>query len=288
VAQTFGDLLFVRGAARYQCARDVGVEQGYIDGLSQGATSQTQCLPGLRAGFSLQPTRALKLRASALYGARFASLGERFGTSASMRGNSSLRAERGIGGDIGGRVGGATKHVEASLESSAFYRDTRDVIAYQRVGLGYVRPFNLDRGRFYGVDVQAQLDAWALLRLKSNVSFLDARSVNESGQADNFIPYRSRFTASAEVELHRKHLGAEVDEAGLGAALYFRGARYADPANLIQIPSQASLDLVARVRFYGCVGLQFRVENVTNASRFDTLGYPLPSRGYYLSLEAEF
>ncbi len=279
--------LFVRGAARVQCLRALGSDVGFVDASAGESTTQAQCLPGGRVGASYRVHRDVKLRTSGIYGVRFATLGERYGISSSMRGNPELRAERGFGVDAGVSWERASSVGNVLVESSGYFRSTRDVIAYQRVALGYVRPANLERGRFFGADLRAEFDTTSWVRTSAKLSLLDARRVSEGSRQD-YIPFRSNFVGQFELEAYADDLFDPVNEVSAGAVLYHRGARYADPANLIEIPPQTSLDLYTRLTLVDSVRARFRVENVTQASRFDALGYPLPGRGFYLGVDAEF
>lgn len=283
--QRLADMVFLRGAARYQCLRAEGTDQGYLDGVHQASVENTQCLPGARFGISVEPTPSLTLRSSAIYGARYPTLGERFGVSASMRGNPDLNAEQGFGVDVGASWSKQVEPVVLSIESNAYARRTDHIIAYQRVSLGYVRPFNLQEGRFRGGDVSIALDAWDKIRVSGQLSLLDAQRF-EDGDKKGPIPFQSALSGQMELYAHTGQLTHDVSDLGLRLIAYYRGKRYADPAGLIVIPDQATLDGTLNITVKEALDLRFRVENLTNSARFDALGYPLPGRGYYLGLEA--
>ncbi len=278
---------WLRAGVRYECQRAQGTDAGYLEGERPDSVRSQQCFPGARLGATLAPIPGIELRVTGLYGARFATLGERFGMSASMRGNPQLQAERGLGTDIGLRVGQRLKRAEIHAQASAYYRRTFDGIAYQRVALGYVRPFNLDQGRFLGADLQLGVDAWSMLRCKGSISLLDARSVGQDGQRGP-IPFRSAWSGQMELTVYKEHVTRSLSLLSAGMSLSYRGQRVADPAGLIVIPSQASLDVMVHAALVERVQLKLRIENVTNQLRYDALGYPLPSRGYYLSLETRY
>jgi len=278
---------WLRGGVRYECQRAQGTDIGYLEGQRPTSVRAQQCFPGARLGATFEPIPQLELRATGLYGARFATLGERFGMSASMRGNPQLRAERGVGADLGFRLGQRLKRAEFQAQGSGYYRQTYDVIAYQRVALGYVRPFNLDQGRFLGADLQLAADAWSMLRCKGSISLLHARSIGDDGDQGP-IPFRSAWSGQVELTLYKEQLTRSLSLLSAGVTLSYRGQRFADPAGLIVIPSQASLDLLLNAALVERVFVKMRIENLANQLRYDALGYPLPSRGYYLSLETRY
>lgn len=282
--QRLANMVFLRGAARYQCLRAVGTDQGYLDGSHEQSISNTQCLPGARLGLSVEPLPALVIRSSGIYGARYPTLGERFGVSASMRGNPSLNAEQGFGADLGVSWSKQFDPLVAAIESNVYARRTDHIIAYQRVSLGYVRPYNLDEGRFFGGDLRVILSAWEKLRATGQISLLDAERI-EDGKRSGVIPFRSAVSGQVELYAHTGALTEDLSDLGLRLSAYFRGRRYADPAGLIEIPAQATLDATLNVAVRKAIDLRFRIENLTSSARFDALGYPLPGRGYYLGLE---
>ena len=287
VSQRFARWLYVRGAGRYQCLRATGSDIGYLEGERPAQVTNSQCLPGARVGVSAEPIGDLHVHSTVLYGARYATLGERYGVSASMRGNPTLAAERGFAADLGAVWAKQSPSLSGSVSSNVFYRSTNDVIAYQRVSLGYVRPFNVELGRFFGADATLALEAASLLRLKLSASYLNAQRIEE-GQNVGQIPFRSNLTGQAELTLFRADPWPGVSRVSLGVLGDYRGRRFADPANLVEIPAQATMDLLAQGQFNRQVDLRLRIENLTNAARFDALGYPLPGRGCYLSAELRF
>jgi outer membrane cobalamin receptor len=126
-----------------------------------------------------------------------------------------------------------------------------------------------------------------MLRCKGSISLLRARSVQEDGRQGP-IPFRSAWSGQVEVTLYKQHLTSSLSLLSAGMTLSYRGQRVADPAGLIVIPSQASLDLLLSAALAERVYVKMRIENLTNQLRYDALGYPLPSRGYYLSLEMRY
>ena len=66
----------------------------------------------------------------------------------------------------------------------------------------------------------------------------------------------------------------------------YQSNRYADLAGLAVIPEQHSLDLEASLSaLRGGIVLRARVVNVTGASRYDVVGFPLPGRSFFTSFE---
>ena len=89
-------------------------------------------------------------------------------------------------------------------------------------------------------------------------------------------------------------LSAETRDLGLGAAgrvraevrWVYQSSRYADTAGLAVIPSQSSLDaeLLAQSRDKHFT-VRLRATDLLDTPRFDVVGFPLPGRSAFASLE---
>jgi iron complex outermembrane receptor protein len=82
----------------------------------------------------------------------------------------------------------------------------------------------------------------------------------------------------------RAHRSAKV-----AVSYFYEAARYADPAGLSVIPAQGSLDLEAELGLLDDhLSVRARVSNLLDQTRVDFIGYPLPGRAGYLTLEARW
>jgi hypothetical protein len=69
----------------------------------------------------------------------------------------------------------------------------------------------------------------------------------------------------------------------------YQSSRYADAAGLAVIPEQSSLDaeLLAQTRG-GALTLRVRAADLLDGQRVDVVGFPLPRRSAFASLEAKW
>ncbi len=213
--------------------------------------------------------------------ARVPTLGELFGVSGTVRGAADLRPERGASAEVGGRA--TTRRVH--LEVWAFGRLSEDLLAYRQTALGYVRPYNVGRARTMGAETVVQWIPMRWLSLGGALSLLDARDTTPARpQANDLLPYRARLVAAPRVEA--------VTETPLGRVsgnvrYTYQASRTADPAGLIVLPAQGSLDAGLGVSALDeRVTVRARGANLLGERRLDTVGYPLPGRAFYLALEA--
>jgi iron complex outermembrane receptor protein len=217
----------------------------------------------------------------------FPTIGQRFGVSAVTRGNDALRVERAFSVELGGTWESApSSWARYFLDASVFERHARDLIAYRRSALGYVRPFNVGSARFLGAEMSGEITAFEHLRQRATVTLLDPRDTTEGRTTTNdLLVYRSQITLSEELEVFVQKEASTITHAGLVAYFTYRSGRVADPAGLLIIPQQGIFDLGGRLQFVGQVDFRARLENVLNTARYDSLGFPLPGRSVFLSLE---
>lgn len=253
---------------------------------SGGSEALSEWTPAARLGAELRLLEELSLLGNAGRYARVPTLGELYGTSAVVLGNPDLAAESGLSFDLGVRGAARGRALSVSGDLFAFARFADDLIAYRRSSLGVVRPYNVASARVLGLELQTAAQAFDHARLELAATLTDPRDASDDRQVRNdLLPYQSRLTAHARLELYSKDLGG-VDRAALGASGRHRASRVADPAGLVVIGEDWSLGLDASVLLLQ-ERLAFRaaVENLQGRERYDTVGMPLPGRSYHASAE---
>lgn len=282
---------FVRFALSAQCAEAQGSTEG-VGGQQRREMTWTQCQPEGRIGGVKEFSDAggasvARLRALVHAGVRYPTLGQRFGVSAVTRGNQSLGVERAFSVDLGGTWTPAPRRWGSYfIDASVYQRHAQDLIAYRRSSLGYVRPFNVGSARFIGGEISGEISAFEHVRHRTTVTLLDPRDTTEGRTTENdLLVHRSQITASEELEVYRMSEASTVTYAGLSAYFTYRSGRVADPAGLIIIPQQGVFDLGGRLEFIRQIDLRARLENVLGTARYDSLGFPLPGRSVFLSME---
>ncbi len=248
-------------------------------------------IPEGRAGLRFN-RRVGEVYVSAGRYARLATLSEIYGVGLLVRGNPSLEPEKGTVLETGARV--VVPHSGHEhyfwLDASAFARFATDLIGYVRTAQGYLHPINRDTSRSLGGEVSVGGHPLLHLTLEANLSLIDARDTSADRISNNSIlPFISPLTGFARAE-YRWHLSrvSFVRELICGARASFQSSRYADPAGLGVIPSQffTDLELGASSPDQHFV-LRARVSNLFDANRFDVVGFPLPGRSLFVSLEAK-
>jgi iron complex outermembrane receptor protein len=219
---------------------------------------------------------------------RQATLGELYGAGVLVRGNAELRPELGLSADAGARgllrLGAWALHAE----SSAFLRGASDLVTYVRTAQGYVVPVNVGRARVAGLELGVGARAFEHVDVGCNLSLLDPRDTTEGRRLQNdFLPFMSRLVLAPRLLLTTGDLsGRALTRADLGADLTYLSNRFADAGGLVVIPEQTTLGVTAAASWLaGVVLTRLRLANVLDTQRFDVVGYPLPGRSVYASLE---
>ncbi len=215
-------------------------------------------------------------------------LGELYGVGILVRGNAGLRPELGLSADAGARFVARTGAVSVHAEASAFVRSASDLVTYARAAQGYVVPVNVGRARVAGLELGVAARAFEHAEVGCNVTLLDPRDTTAGRRLQNdFLPFMSRLVLAPRLLLTTGELaGHALNRADLGADLTYLSNRFADAAGLIVIPDQATLGVTAAASWLGGgIVTRLRLANVLDTQRFDIVGYPLPGRSVYGSLE---
>ncbi len=217
-------------------------------------------------------------------------LGELFGVGPLVRGNRDLRPELGVGVDAGARGLWRRGNLRLQAEASAFARRASELVTYARTAQGYVLPINVGEARVLGLELGGGLRAFEHLQADCNVTLLDPRDTTPGRRLDNdFLPFTSRLVVAPRVLVSSGDLSdAALARADLAVDLTYLSNRFADPAGLIVIPEQTTLGLSGSATWLdGALVSRARLANLLNAERFDIVGYPLPGRSLYVSLEVK-
>lgn len=224
--------------------------------------------------------------------ARVPTLGELYGISGSVHGNAALTPEYGLSADAGVRAAAPPSwHLgDAAVDLFGFARSVDDLIAYRITSLRYVQPYNVGAARFLGAELAATASPIRFLRLDLSATVLDPRDVSPTRiTANDLLPYQPRLILTPRVELRAPVPGRIVRSVKIAASYFYESARYADPAGLEVLPAQGWLDLDGELELLDAhLVLRGRLADLFDQPRADFIGYPLPGRAGYLTLEARW
>jgi iron complex outermembrane receptor protein len=221
---------------------------------------------------------------------RVPTLGELYGTSAVVRGNPRLESETGTTLDAGlrfsRRLDGELVPLWAAL--SAYSRASSELVSFVRTAQGYVVPVNVGKARVNGLEVEAGVGFLRHFSLDAALTALDARDrTPDRPRANDILPFRSRLVLASGLRATTGPTGLlYAEELSLRLRHVYQSSRYADLAGLAVIPEQHSLDLEATLEALdGDVLVSARLVNVFDSPRYDVVGFPLPGRSLFVSVE---
>jgi iron complex outermembrane receptor protein len=283
LAWTVLDNLTLRALSTFTCDRTES------DAPELAVTASRLCdalTPSMRVGAELGSGRAKLLANVARYG-RVPTLGERYGTSPSVRGSDLLRSEVADSAEIGIRIVAGT----IQLDVFAFARGARDLISYVRTAPGYIVPYNVGRASLGGVEAALAFTPFRFVRVDVAASVLDARDTSPERRTRNeVVPFRSRLTVAPRfMFLANGWHAAGIGRSFVAVGYLYQSNRYADPAGLVVIPEQGTMEIETAVDSVSeRVVIRGRIANVLDQERFDLVGFPLPGRALYGSLEVRW
>jgi iron complex outermembrane receptor protein len=222
--------------------------------------------------------------------ARVPTLGELYGTGVLVRGNDRLDPESGWSVDAGARyTSDARAGLRGYADVSAYARTVQDIVSYVRTAQGYLFPENRQAARVLGAELAAGAAYETLADAELSVTVLDPRDTSPDRMlANDVLPFQSRLVASQALRFWMP-LHAVVERPWVEVRYLYQSARYADAAGLARIPEQGSLDAeIGGAAFDEQLIARFRVRNLLASERFDVVGFPLPERTFYVSMEAKW
>ena len=236
-----------------------------------GAESRTlQFTPNARLSYAVRIRDGLALTASVNAASRPPSMLELFGDRGYVLGDTRLRPERGLAGDLGLSGRGRRGPLQGSFEVHAFARAAFDRVQFVRNAQFQISPRNIDRARFLGVTASV-VGELGPFRLLTTLSWLDARD-REGRQ----LPLLRAFTLTSRASVR-------TGPVSFFAAITATGRSYGDPANLVALPAQQVVDVGVAFR-RDRVLLQAVMRDALDARPFDLVGFPLPGRRFSLDL----
>jgi vitamin B12 transporter len=117
---------------------------------------------------------------------------------------------------------------------------------------------------------------------------LDPRDTTPNRPTGNdILPFHSRLIVAPRLDAESTLTSSLIQRVSGSLVYVYESSRFADAAGLAVIPAQASLDAeAAAAGLDDHLTARLRVANVLGAPRFDVVGFPLPGRSAFFSMEA--
>lgn len=222
---------------------------------------------------------------------RVPTLGELYGMSTIVRSEPLLESETGTTFDAGvrytHRLGGEVIPLFAA--ASGYVRRSSDLIAFDQTAQDYIVPVNVGEARVMGFELEAGLGFLRHFSLDMALTAVDPRDrTPDRDYKNDVLPFQSKLAVASGLFATSGPTGLVwAEKLELRLSHLYQSNRYANRAGTALIPEQHTLDLDASVAaLEGGLVLRARVVNLFDTARYDVVGFPLPGRSFFTSLEA--
>jgi iron complex outermembrane receptor protein len=277
--------LAVIPSLRLEVAKDVITRPERYRLMVADTQPATYWLPNARLALVQWANEQISLRANLGRYGRLPSMIERYGNTGLLLGNPNLVPESGTNADVGANWTRKSERLRLSLDGALFAVWARDIITFRPLG-PYMRPGNVGRARILGVETSASIDWRRRFRFFGQTTFTDARDQTDvSGSRGKQLPFRPRLRAYARPELRNLALAGRW-RWGLYADLDVTSGNYLDSPNLVEVNPRVLFGAGGQIEApHWGLRLVWSAQNLANTPVVDFIGYPLPGRSIFLTLQ---
>ncbi len=239
-----------------------------------------------KLGLSLRMVDRFYFKANGYRGFRNPTFAELFGNTGMLQGNPALEPEKAVNFDAGLSYdlpeaswfdGG---HIEAT-----YYRNyVSNLIQYVQTSNFTAKAFNMNKAVIQGVEAMAAAKFAKRFSLLASYTFQEAK--DDSGNPDTqgkYLPGRPKNELYAKGAWQEEWLG--WFKTSLWCDLNFISGNYLDTQNLLLLTNRTLLGSGVTFNFIGHIALSFWAQNILNDRVSDVIGFPMPGRSYWGSLE---
>ncbi|MDA3900618.1 MAG: TonB-dependent receptor plug domain-containing protein [Spirochaetes bacterium] len=212
---------------------------------------------------------------------------ELFGNDGGVLGNPDLKDETALNREAGAEFYIETKSRfvnNTSISYTYFYTDVNDAILFVQNSQNTMLAHNISRSKIDGHEFSIQTRLLRRLQLGANYTFQSA--IDKSSipyYRNNYLPHRPvhEFFGSARLIFHK--ISAEYSIEAIGS-------NYLDRANsdFYFIKSRYYHNLLSEVVLFTGLTITLEARNILDEMSRDKIGYPLPGRAFYSTVEYKF
>lgn len=272
-----GDRFVLNPSLRRERA-DSAFRRGPADGLAPDSSDTTESHSTGKIGVLARPSARLAIKGNFGRFVRLPDFTELFGDSGSVRGNPSLRPERGRSADLGLSVSWRPGSVlrQARLEGTIFETLADDLIVFVGTAPGTVVAQNISRARVRGIE--ATLSMAFGPRISGSLNLTRQRALDVSGgiYEGKELPGRPGDEASAVAALALR-----------GGQVYYEftyvGRNFVDRPNTegSALPARYLHGVGYRLRLPHGLEATIEIENLGDELAYDVAFFPLPGRSIH-------
>jgi vitamin B12 transporter len=275
----------VTPSVRLEVSRDVLSDRQLFTDEPTASAPAISWLPVLRISGSQKLGDIVSVRTNLARYVRSPSTTERYGNTGFLLPNPTIKPESGTNLDVGVRFASNRKPIELSIDTAVFASWAEDLIQFvQNSGQG--RAYNLASARIVGAEAAINATLHRHLKLFSQVTYSHATDTSGiPAQDGKQLAMRPRTHAYARPELATIGLGASF-KIGIYGDVDLSDGAFLDSTNRLPIPTRILLGAGASVSHENSgIRVIFSANNLADVFSYDYLGFPLPGRTLFLSVE---
>lgn len=258
--------------------------QNLFSGGNLGDRSDHQL--SAKLGLSLRMVDEFYFKTNVYRGFRNPSFIELFGNLGSLQGNPNLKPEKAFNIDAGLSydIPEASWFDGGHVEATYFRNDVDDLIQYVQTSNFTAKAFNMNKAIIQGIETMAAAKFAKRFSVLASYTFQEAK--DDSGNPDTdgkYLPGRPKHQLYAKGSWNEEWF--KWFQTSLWCDLSYISGNYLDTQNLLNLTNRMMLGSGATMNFIGHIALSFWVQNILNERVSDVLGFPMPGRSYWGSLE---
>jgi iron complex outermembrane receptor protein len=274
----------VIASLRLEAAREETSGRDSFDQFLPTSGPVNHVLPIARLSLVKELSGWLTLRANGGRYARLPSTTELYGNTGYLLGDPRLKPETGFNADAGPLASWKRGSSKVLWSTAAFASRVSELIQYQYVGAGRVRPQNLGSARILGVESEATLEFGRHARVVAAGTFTDARDTSPvEAQNGKQLPLRPRYRLYSRPEWRAVQIGTCV-ALGFYVELDATAGNYRNVPNTDRVPARFLVGAGTYAELPGHFSLRVSGQNLGNSPINDLANYPLPGREIYLTV----
>jgi vitamin B12 transporter len=230
-----------------------------------------------KAGYSYHQNEHTEWRANIGNSFRVPGFDELYENRGLVIGNANLVPEKGIDFDIGF----VDKTDDYSVGLTFFHNRLRDQIVYELISGFRYKPFNVGKTDLTGIEFSAFRNIGDI-DFTMNYTWLDARNrTDDPATRNRKLPSRPEHELFAQI-------ATDIDPFDLEFDYHYTSGNYTTFSNMMELKDRSRLDFRLTWEKSPDFILTAEIRNMLDRDLTDIRGFPLPRRGFYLTVSRDF
>ena len=220
--------------------------------------------------------RGVELRVNAGQGHRPPTFLELYVRQAHLAPNPNLRPERALSAD----AAIAVRREQGFAQVGGFVALYEDLISYEYYPPQLARPYNYQAGRVAGLEAEGTLQPTAWFSAAASYTLLASANLKDRpGYYGQPLPYRPEHKLAARASLGPSWLRGHAE-------VFYLSKQFTNRTGTVWLPARTfvNLGILTQPLRSPNIAIALELKNLLDEQSQDLDGYPLPSRGAYLTL----